>query len=405
MKVVNSITELIGNTPVIKLNKIVSSDHADVFVKLEMFNPSKSVKDRAAYHMIRTAEEQGLISPGDTIIEPTSGNTGIGLAMIAASKGYEAILVMPDNMTKERINLLQAYGARVVLTPRIDKMPGAIKKAKDLQQSIPHSFIPQQFENEANAAIHRDTTAWEIYEQMDGKLDAFIATAGTGGTITGTGEVLKEKIPQLKIAVVEPDGSPVLSGGKPGNHNLVGTSPGFIPHILNEQIYDEIIRIKDEDAVSMYKEVARQEGVFIGLSGAAAIFAALEVAKKLGKGKRVLCIAPDTGERYLSMNLFDSISRFHKRAIMEHAKEVIKVDWKQAIDDYIRHESKLAGALVGLSVRCATTQEKRYERMGDQRLQPASNMKLVTGAAALAVLGEDHRFSTELWTDGKIGRA
>lgn len=305
MKVVNSITELIGNTPVIKLNKIVSPDHADVFVKLEMFNPSKSVKDRAAYHMMRTAEEQGLISPGDTIIEPTSGNTGIGLAMIAASKGYEAILVMPDNMTKERINLLQAYGARVVLTPRIDKMPGAIKKAKELQQSIPHSFIPQQFENEANAAIHRDTTALEIYEQMDGKLDAFIATAGTGGTITGTGEVLKEKIPHLKIAVVEPDGSPVLSGGKPGNHKLVGTSPGFIPHILNEQIYDEIIRIKDEDAVSMYKEVARREGVFIGLSGAAAIFAALEVAKKLGKGKRVLCIAPDTGERYLSMNLFD----------------------------------------------------------------------------------------------------
>jgi len=305
MKVVNSITELIGNTPIIKLNKITSPDHADVFVKLEMFNPSKSVKDRAAYQMIRTAEEQGLIAPGDTIIEPTSGNTGIGLAMIAASKGYEAVLVMPDNMTKERINLLQAYGARVVLTPHTDKMPGAIKKAKQLQQSIPHSFIPQQFENEANAAIHRETTAVEIYQQMDGDLDAFIATAGTGGTITGTGEVLKEKLPHLQIAVVEPDGSPVLSGGEPGKHKLVGTSPGFIPAILNEQIYDDIIRIKDEDAVSMYKEIARREGVFIGLSGAAAVFAAIEVAKKLGKGKRVLCIAPDTGERYLSMNLFD----------------------------------------------------------------------------------------------------
>ena len=305
MKVVNSITELIGNTPIIKLNKITSPDHADVFVKLEMFNPSKSVKDRAAYQMIRTAEEQGLIAPGDTIIEPTSGNTGIGLAMIAASKGYEAVLVMPDNMTKERINLLQAYGARVVLTPHTDKMPGAIKMAKQLQQSIPHSFIPQQFENEANAAIHRETTAVEIYQQMDGDLDAFIATAGTGGTITGTGEVLKEKLPHLQIAVVEPDGSPVLSGGEPGKHKLVGTSPGFIPAILNEQIYDDIIRIKDEDAVSMYKEIARREGVFIGLSGAAAVFAAIEVAEKLGKGKRVLCIAPDTGERYLSMNLFD----------------------------------------------------------------------------------------------------
>src|SRR5690625_2159963 len=305
MKVVNSITELIGNTPIIKLNKITSPDNADVFVKLEMFNPSISVKDRTAYQMIRTAEEQGLIEPGDTIIEPTSGNTGIGLAMIAASKGYEAVLVMPDNMTKERINLLQAYGARVVLTPHTDKMPGAIKMAKQLQQSIPHSFIPQQFENEANAAIHRETTAVEIYQQMDGDLDAFIATAGTGGTITGTGEVLKEKLPHLQIAVVEPDGSPVLSGGEPGKHKLVGTSPGFIPAILNEQIYDDIIRIKDEDAVSMYEEIARREGVFIGLSGAAAVFAAIEVAKKLGKGKRVLCIAPDTGERYLSMNLFD----------------------------------------------------------------------------------------------------
>lgn len=303
MKVVNSITELIGNTPIIKLNKLITNESADVFVKLEMFNPSKSVKDRAAYNMIKNAEDQGLITPGDTIIEPTSGNTGIGLAMIAASKGYQAVLVMPDNMTKERINLLQAYGARVVLTPSIEKMPGAIEKAKQLQKTILNSFIPQQFENKSNTAIHRETTALEIDEQMDGKLDAFIATAGTGGTITGTGEVLKKKMPHLKIVVVEPDGSPVLSGGKPGKHKLVGTSPGFIPQILNEYIYDEIIRIKDEDAVSMYKEIARREGVFIGLSGAAAVFAAIKVAKKLGKGKRVLCIAPDTGERYLSMDV------------------------------------------------------------------------------------------------------
>lgn len=303
MKVVNYMTELIGETPIVKLNKIVPETAADVYVKLEMFNPSKSVKDRAAYNMIKVAEEKGFISPGDTIIEPTSGNTGIGIAMTAASKGYQAILVMPDNMTKERINILQAYGAKVVLTPSAEKMPGAIKKAKELQVEIPGSFIPQQFENEANPDIHRHTTALEIYEQMDGKLDAFVATAGTGGTVTGAGEVLKEKIPGLYIAVAEPDGSPVLSGGKPGKHKLVGTSPGFIPSILNTTIYDEIMRIIDEDAVSMFKKMPKQEGIFVGLSGAAAIFAAIEVAKRLGKGKRVVCIAPDTGERYMSMDL------------------------------------------------------------------------------------------------------
>lgn len=303
MKVVNNMTELIGETPIVKLNKLVPEAAADVFVKLEMFNPSKSVKDRAAYNMIKVAEEKGFISPGDTIIEPTSGNTGIGLAMTAASKGYRAILVMPDNMTKERITILQAYGAKVVLTPSTEKMPGAIKKAKELQKDIPGSFIPQQFENEANPDIHRHTTALEILEQMDGKLDAFVATAGTGGTVTGTGEVLKEKIPGLYIAVAEPDGSPVLSGGKPGKHKLVGTSPGFIPSILNTAIYDEIMRIKDEEAVAMFKKMPTQEGIFVGLSGAAAIFAAIEVAKRLGNGKRVVCIAPDTGERYLSMGL------------------------------------------------------------------------------------------------------
>ncbi|MDQ0220291.1 cysteine synthase A [Peribacillus cavernae] len=303
MKVVNNITDLIGETPVVRLNKLVPEHAAEVYVKLEMFNPSGSVKDRAANHMIRVAEVEGLLKPGDTIIEPTSGNTGIGLAMTAAAKGYRAILVMPDNMTKERINILKAYGAEVVLTPSENKMPGSIEKALELQREIPGSFIPQQFENEANSDIHRSTTALEIFDQMDGRLDAFVATAGTGGTITGTGETLKDKIPGLYIAVVEPAGSPVLSGGKPGAHKLVGTSPGFVPNILNTEIYDEIIQIADEEAVDTFKRLASEEGIFVGPSAGAAVFAAIQVAKRLGKGKRVLCIAPDTGERYLSMNL------------------------------------------------------------------------------------------------------
>ena len=305
MRVVNNITELIGNTPMVKLNRIVPEDAADVYVKLEMFNPSKSVKDRAAYNMIKVAEEKGLIQPGATIIEPTSGNTGIGLAMTAAAKGYKAILVMPNNMTKERINILKAYGAEVVLTPSKEKMPGAIKKAKELHETIENSFMPQQFENMANPDVHRVTTAKEIYQQMDGKLDAFVATAGTGGTITGTGETLKELLPDLFITVVEPKGSPVLSGGKPGKHKLVGTSPGFIPDILNTDIYDEIMPIANEEAVAIFKKMGTEEGIFIGPSGGAAVFAAIDVAKRLGKGKKVVCIAADTGERYLSMNLFD----------------------------------------------------------------------------------------------------
>ncbi len=303
MKVVNNITELIGDTPVVRLNRLVPEGAAEVYVKLEMFNPSKSVKDRAAYNMIMNAEEKGLIKPGDTIIEPTSGNTGIGLAMTAAAKGYRAILIMPDNMTKERINILKAYGAEVVLTPSEKKMPGAIAKAIELQKEIPGSFIPQQFENLANPDIHRSTTAIEIYNQMEGRLDAFVATAGTGGTITGTGEKLKELLPNLFVGVVEPKGSPVLSGGQPGPHKLVGTSPGFVPVILNTEVYDEIFQISDEIAVDMFKRLAKEEGIFVGPSAAAAVYTAIEVAKRLGTGKRVVCIAPDTGERYLSMDL------------------------------------------------------------------------------------------------------
>ncbi|WP_420974771.1 cysteine synthase A [Bacillus thuringiensis] len=305
MKLCENVTELIGDTPVVRLSKFIPEDAADVYVKLEMFNPSRSVKDRAAYNLLHVAEENGLIKPGDTIIEPTSGNTGIGLAMNAAAKGYKAILIMPDNMSKERINLLKAYGAEVVLTPAEQRMPGAIAKALELQKQIPNSFIPQQFENPANPNIHRYTTALEIYEQMDRELDAFVATAGTGGTITGTGETLKEKLPNLYIAVVEPKGSPVLSGGVPGPHKLVGTSPGFIPKNLNTEVYNEIIQIADEEALTTMRNLARQEGLLGGPSSGASVYAAIMIAKRLGVGKKVLCIAPDTGERYLSMGLFE----------------------------------------------------------------------------------------------------
>lgn len=303
MRVVNNITELIGNTPIVKLNRIVPEDAAEVYIKLESLNPTKSVKDRAAFSMINAAEKAGKLKSGATIIEPTSGNTGIGLAMNAAAKGYRAIMVMPDNSTEERRNLLRAYGAEVVLTPSSEKMPGAIKKAKEIQAEIPGSFIPQQFENEANPDIHRSTTAVEILEQMENNLDAFVCTAGTGGTVTGTGESLKAALPELTITVAEPKGSPVLSGGEPGKHKLVGTSPGFIPEILNTNVFDEIMQIEDEDAVNFYKKLPAEEGVFTGLSGGAAVYAAIEVAKRIGPGKRVLCIAPDTGERYLSMDL------------------------------------------------------------------------------------------------------
>ncbi|AIQ35241.1 cysteine synthase [Paenibacillus sp. FSL R5-0345] len=302
--VVNNITELIGNTPVVRLNRLTTPQDAELYVKLERFNPSGSVKDRAAYNLVLQAELDGLLKPGGTIIEPTSGNTGIGLAMNAAAKGYKAILVMPDNMTKERINILKAYGAEVVLTPAAERMPGAIAKAIELGKEVANSFIPQQFENKANPDIHRTTTALEIMEQMEGKLDVFVASSGTGGTITGTGEVLREQLPDIRILVVEPQGSPVLSGGKPGPHKLVGTSPGFIPAILNTKVYDEIVQVSDEDALNTVRMLAAQEGILLGPSGGAAVWTALQEARRLGAGKRVLCIAPDAGERYLSMGIF-----------------------------------------------------------------------------------------------------
>lgn len=303
-RVVSDITKLIGDTPVVRLNRLSAEGSAEVCVKLERFNPSGSVKDRAAFSLIEDAQQRGLIHPGDTLIEPTSGNTGIGLAMNAAAKGYKMILVMPDNMTAERIKLLQAYGAEVVLTPASERMPGAIRKAEELRAERPGSYIPNQFENMANPNIHRITTAQEIMRQTDGKLDAFVATAGTGGTITGTGEKLKELLPNLFVAVVEPQGSPVLSGGKPGPHKLVGTSPGFVPAILNTSVYDEIIQVSDEDALTTMRSLAAREGLLLGPSSGASVWAAMQIAKRLGAGKRVLCIAPDTGERYLSMDIF-----------------------------------------------------------------------------------------------------
>lgn len=303
-RVVDHIVDLVGETPAVKINRLTGAQDAEVYVKLEFFNPSGSVKDRAASHMIAEAEKAGLLRPGGTIIEPTSGNTGIGLAMNAAAKGYKAILVMPDNMTHERINLLKAYGADVVLTPASRRMPGAIEKALELQASIPGSFIPGQFQNPANPSIHRLTTGPEILDQMEGRLDAFVATSGTGGTITGTGEYLREHLPHLHIAVVEPKGSPVLSGGEPGPHKLVGTSPGFVPAILNTQVYDEIVQVGDDDALDTVRRLAAEEGILVGPSSGASVWTALRLARMLGKGKRVLCIAPDTGERYMSMGIF-----------------------------------------------------------------------------------------------------
>jgi cysteine synthase len=302
-RVANSITELIGQTPVVKLNRLVDEDSAEVYLKLEFMNPGSSVKDRIALAMIEAAEKEGKLKSGDTIIEPTSGNTGIGLAMVAAAKGYKAILVMPDTMSLERRNLLRAYGAELVLTPGSEGMRGAIRKAEELANEHGY-FMPQQFKNEANPEVHRLTTGPEIVEQMGEQLDAFIAGIGTGGTITGAGEVLREKYPNIKIYAVEPADSPVLSGGKPGPHKIQGIGAGFVPDILNTNIYDEVITVKTEEAFEAARRAAREEGILGGISSGAAIHAALKVAKQLGKGKKVLAIIPSNGERYLSTALY-----------------------------------------------------------------------------------------------------
>ncbi|WP_400161833.1 cysteine synthase A [Brevibacillus sp. TJ4] len=306
MSVANSITDLIGSTPLVKLNRVVSEGSADVYLKLEFFNPGSSVKDRIALAMIEAAEAEGKLKPGDTIIEPTSGNTGIGLAMVAAAKGYKAILVMPETMSLERRNLLRAYGADLVLTPGSEGMGGAIRKAEELVKENSSYFMPQQFKNPANPEIHRTTTGAEILEQAKqiGGVDAFISGIGTGGTITGVGQVLREHYPNVKIVAVEPAASPVLSGGKPGPHKIQGIGAGFVPDILDTQVYDEVIRVENEEAFDAARRVARQEGILGGISSGAAVHAALQVAEKLGKGKKVIAVIPSNGERYLSTPLY-----------------------------------------------------------------------------------------------------
>ncbi|KRG12864.1 cysteine synthase A [Lederbergia galactosidilytica] len=301
--IANSITDLIGNTPIVKLNRLTDENSADIYLKLEYMNPGSSVKDRIALAMIEAAEKSGKLKEGDTIIEPTSGNTGIGLAMVAAAKGYRSVLVMPDTMSMERRNLLKAYGADLILTPGAEGMNGAIKKANELAEEHGY-FIPQQFENPSNPEIHRLTTGKEIVEQMGDQLDGFVAGIGTGGTITGAGEVLKEHYPNIKIYAVEPEDSPVLSGGKPGPHKIQGIGAGFVPSILDTHIYDGIIKIENEEAFEWARKAACEEGVLGGISSGAAIAAALKVAKELGKGKKVLAVIPSNGERYLSTPLY-----------------------------------------------------------------------------------------------------
>ncbi len=305
MQTVNNISQLVGRTPVIKMSRLAPENAAEIYVKLEYFNPSGSVKDRAALNMIETAEKDGRLKPGGTIIEPTSGNTGIGLAMIAAAKGYRCIIIMPDNASTERIKILRAYGAEVALTPAEELMQGAISKAEQLAARVKDSFIPDQFKNPANPDAHRKTTALEILEQMDYQLDAFIASAGTGGTITGTGKELIKELPDLKIYTVESKNSPVLAGGSPGPHKIPGTGPGFIPDTLDTNIYQKIFHITDEEVIKTTRQLAAEEGLLLGPSSGAAVWTAIKVARELGDGNKVLAIAADTGQRYLSGEFFE----------------------------------------------------------------------------------------------------
>ena len=303
MKVVDSITDLIGQTPLVRLQRVVKSGRANIYVKVEYFNPGGSVKDRIAMGMIQDAEQRGVLQPGGTIVEPTSGNTGIGLAMIAAARGYRLIVVLPDTMSVERRMLMAAYGAEFVLTPGAEGMKGAIEEAKRLLSENPDYFMPQQFENSANPEAHRRSTALELLNQLS-SIDAFVAGIGTGGTITGVGEILKARLPEIKIIGVEPASSPVISGGKPGPHKIQGIGAGFVPAVLNQTIMDQLIQVSNEDAIDMTRRLAREEGLLVGISSGAAISAALQVAETLGEGKNVVVIAPDTGERYLSTEVF-----------------------------------------------------------------------------------------------------
>ncbi|MCE5046143.1 cysteine synthase A [Staphylococcus epidermidis] len=303
-KPVDYVTQIIGNTPVVKLRNVVDDDAADIYVKLEYQNPGGSVKDRIALAMIEKAEREGKIKPGDTIVEPTSGNTGIGLAFVCAAKGYKAVFTMPETMSQERRNLLKAYGAELVLTPGSEAMKGAIKKAKELKEEHGY-FEPQQFENSANPEIHELTTGPELVEQFEGRqIDAFLAGVGTGGTLSGVGKVLKKEYPNVEIVAIEPEASPVLSGGEPGPHKLQGLGAGFVPDTLNTEVYDSIIKVGNDTAMDMARRVAREEGILAGISSGAAIYSAIQKAKELGKGKTVVTVLPSNGERYLSTPLY-----------------------------------------------------------------------------------------------------
>ena len=300
----SSILELVGDTPIVRLNRLPAEGSAAVWAKVEAFNPMSSIKDRIGLAMVEAAERDGALKPGATIVEPTSGNTGIGLAMVAAVKGYRLILTMPETMSAERRGLLAALGAEIVLTPGETGMRGAVERAEELA-SAPGHFMPQQFRNPANPDVHRRTTAEEIWEQTAGKIDAFVAGVGTGGTVTGVGRALKGKRPDVRIVAVEPGASPVLSGGRPGPHRIQGIGAGFVPEVLDRGVIDEIIKVSNEDAAATTRGLAREEALLVGISSGAACFAALDVAKRLGEGMDVVVVLPDTGERYLSTGLFD----------------------------------------------------------------------------------------------------
>ncbi|MDK2821447.1 MAG: cysteine synthase [Clostridia bacterium] len=306
MKYANNISELIGKTPLVKINRLVGKEDANVFAKIEYFNPGGSIKDRIAKNMIESAERKGILKKGTTIIEPTSGNTGIGLALVAAVKGYRLIFTMPETMSIERRKLFKAFGAELVLTPGQEGMKGAIEKAKEIAATMSNSFMPQQFKNPDNPDIHRKTTATEIWEDTDGKVDIIVGGVGTGGTLTGVGEILKGRKPELKIIAVEPADSAVLSGEEPGPHQIQGIGAGFIPEILNFDVIDKIVKVKNEDAFKTARSLARDEGLLVGISSGAAMFAALEeAANKENSNKNIVVILPDTGERYLSTPLFE----------------------------------------------------------------------------------------------------
>jgi len=304
MKLHKNILSLIGNTPVVQLNRISGPENAEIWAKLEGSNPGGSVKDRIALSMIETAEKEGKLGPGGTIIEPTSGNTGIGLGLVAAVKGYRLILTMPETMSTERKQIFQAFGTELILTPGSKGMMGAVVEAEIILKKNPEYFMPMQFENSANPEIHRNTTAVEILEALGTEIDGFVAGVGTGGTITGTGEVLKSKKNDIWIAAVEPAGSPVLSGGNPGSHKIAGIGAGFYPGVLNTAVYNEVIPVTDKDAAVTAQRLAKEEGILAGISSGAAAWAALKVAERLGKGKKVVVIFPDRGDRYLSTGLF-----------------------------------------------------------------------------------------------------